>query len=468
MTINHDYIIVAPATGGGGAIAIIRVSGPGSLELCDKIFKARGSSKKVSEQDGYTSIYGDIAGNDQIIDDVIINVYRAPHSYTGEDSAEISCHASPYIQHKILQLLISNGASPARPGEFTQRAFLNGRMDLSQAEAVADLIASESEAAHRLAMHQMRGGFSGDIKKLRKELLHFASLVELELDFSEEDVEFADRARLKELVKKVKAITDSLAESFQLGNAIRNGIPVAIVGKPNAGKSTLLNAILKDDKAIVSDIPGTTRDAIEDTATIDGILYRFIDTAGLRETSDRIETLGIRKTYQKIRQANIVLLLTEATDSPETIHNSVKAINDQIKGTGKKLILVINKTDLAGKIHLENIMETLCPENEANCIFMSALSDEDVAQLKLLLGKIIEKERLTETNSIVTNMRHYYALNKTSESLNRVLEGLKTMVPEDLIAMDIRQAIHWLGEITGEITTDEILANIFKNFCIGK
>ena len=468
MMHNPETTIAAPATSPGGAISVSRLSGPDSVRIAGAIFTPRQQGFDILKAEGYTVHYGDITDKGEILDEVLVTVFRVPHSYTGEDSVEISCHASSFILQKIMELLINNGASPARPGEFTQRAFLNGRMDLSQAEAVADLIASESEAAHRLAIHQMRGGFSKDIRTLREELLHFASLVELELDFSEEDVEFADRTRLKELVKKVQGITDSLAESFQFGNAIKNGIPVAIVGKPNAGKSTLLNSILRDERAIVSEIPGTTRDAIEDTATIDGILYRFIDTAGLRETSDLIETLGIRKTYQKIQQATVVLLLTEATDSPEVILESVKAIANQISGTGKKLILVVNKTDLAGKTHLENIREALCPENEDNCIFMSALSDEDVAQLKLLLGKKIEIERLTETSSVVTNIRHYDALTKTSESLKRVLEGLETMVPEDLIAMDIRQAIHWLGEITGEITTDDILTNIFKNFCIGK
>jgi len=465
---QFDTTIVAPATGSGGALSIIRVSGINAFSICDRLLRPADPGKSIIGAKGFSVIYGYILDGEHIVDDVLVSVFRSPHSYSGEDSVEISCHASSYIQQKILELIIDGGAAPARPGEFTQRAFMNGRIDLSQAEAVADLIASQSEAAHRLAMHQMRGGFSDDIRKLRSELLNFASLVELELDFSEEDVEFANRSELRKTVEKIKKITSDLASSFRLGNAIKNGLPVAIVGKPNAGKSTLLNSILKDDRAIVSDIPGTTRDTIEDTIIIDGILYRFIDTAGLRETADIIENLGIRKTYQKIKQAMVVLLLTEAADGKEVILKSAEEIRNQIKGEDKKLVIVVNKTDLVESDQLSELKKSLCSIEEEDCILINATSQDDVNRLKEMLGSVTGTNRLDETNTIVTNIRHYEALSRSTESLERVIEGIDEGIPQDLVAMDLRQAIHYLGEIIGEISSDDILANIFKNFCIGK
>ena len=324
--IRAEETICAPATSIGGAIAVIRISGPKSFDICEKIFFPSDKDVKLADQKGYTVVFGEIRSDDIIIDEVLLTVFRLPHSYTGENSAEISCHASPYVIRKILELLILNGATSAMPGEFTQRAFFNGKMDLSQAEAVADIIASKTSSTHRIAINQLRGGFSNEISILRSELLNFASLIELELDFGEEDVEFADRTKLKAIIIKVKELADKLTESFMLGNALRNGIPVAIVGKPNSGKSTLLNALLMEERAIVSDIPGTTRDAIEDTIVIDGIEYRFIDTAGLRETSDTIEVMGIKKTHEKISQASVVLLIDEITDSAESINKRVQSI----------------------------------------------------------------------------------------------------------------------------------------------
>ncbi len=465
---HHDLqkTVVAPASGTGGAISVIRVSGKDALRLVDKIFKSK-SERVLLKTGGFRIVYGDIVDGNDIIDDVLVSVFSSPNSYTGEDLLEISCHASPYIQNKILQLLVENGASPARPGEFTQRAFLNGKMDLSQAEAVADIIHSETEAAHRLAMQQMRGGYSKEINKLREKMLHFASMIELELDFGEEDVEFADRTELKLMVQEVKTYTDSLRDSFKYGNAIKKGVPVAIVGKPNVGKSTLLNALLKDDKAIVSEIPGTTRDVIEDTIIIEGVLFRFIDTAGLHETADVIENLGIRKTYQKIKQADVVMLIAEAADGPQAINESFSEIKKQAQDTGKIILLIINKIDAISKEKVEEMSSLLeCPQDI--CVLISATKGTGITNLISKLTGIIDIARSGSQQLIVTNLRHYEALKQCSESLERVLTGLDEEFPEDLIAIDMRQAIHYLGEITGEISTDEILGNIFKNFCIGK
>jgi len=468
MNLDLNTTIVAPASGTGGAISIIRVSGKDALGIVDGVFKAKAEAMEgLAKSEGFSIVYGDIIDRDEILDDVLVSVFRAPNSYTGEDSAEISCHASPYIQNRIVQLLVENGASPARPGEFTQRAFLNGKMDLSQAEAVADIINSETEAAHRLAMQQMRGGYSREINKLREKMLHFASLIELELDFGEEDVEFADRSELKSMVEEVKTYTDSLRDSFKYGNAIKKGVPVAIVGKPNVGKSTLLNALLKDDKAIVSEIPGTTRDAIEDTIILEGILFRFIDTAGLRETGDIIENLGIRRTYQKIEQAEVVMLIAEAADGAQAINESFSEIKKQIQYTGKVLLLIINKIDLISKAKVEEMRSLLkCPQDM--CVLISATKGKGITHLISKLTGIIDASRSASQQLIVTNLRHYEALKECSDSLSRVLDGFNKGIPEDLIAVDLRQAIHYLGEITGEISTDEILGNIFKNFCIGK
>jgi tRNA modification GTPase len=357
---------------------------------------------------------------------------------------------------------------PALPGEFTQRAFMNGKMDLSQAEAVADIIASTSRSAHRIALNQMRGGFSAEIGKLRSELLKFASLIELELDFGEEDVEFADRSELKTIISSVKELADSLAKSFLLGNVIKNGIPVAIVGKPNSGKSTLLNALLKEDKAIVSEIPGTTRDSIEDTIVIDGIEYRFIDTAGLRETTDIVEIMGIKKTHEKIDNASVIMLVDEVTDDAGSINARAAVIREMIRGSGKRLFILINKADLSVPQRLSELEKDILTENKDVLLFISARENSGLDQVRLKLSQVIEKDKLNSDNAIITNIRHYEALVKISESLSRVADGLTDKIPEDLIAIDIRQAIHYLGEITGEITTDELLGNIFRNFCIGK
>jgi len=477
MSVNLQKTIIAPATGLGGAISVLRISGKDAFNIIDSIFipttikKTQQLNHSTTQQSifnkGFRIVYGDIVDGNEIIDDVLVSVFKAPDSYTGEDLVEISCHASPYIQNRILQLLVENGASPARPGEFTQRAFLNGKMDLSQAEAVADIINSETEAAHRLAMQQMRGGYSKEINKLRDKMLHFASMIELELDFGEEEVEFADRSELKSMVEEVKTYTDSLRDSFKYGNAIKKGVPVAIVGKPNVGKSTLLNALLKDDKAIVSEIPGTTRDVIEDTIIIEGVLFRFIDTAGLHETADIIENLGIRKTYQKIEQADIVMLIAEAADGPQAINESFSEIKKQVQDTGKIILLIINKIDIISKEKVEEMRSLLkCPQDI--CVLISATKGTGITNLISKLTGIIDIARSGSQQLIVTNLRHYEALKECSESLDRVLNGFKEGLPEDLIAVDLRQAIHYLGEITGEISTDEILGNIFKNFCIGK
>lgn len=465
--IRTEETICAPATAIGGAIAIIRVSGSASLDICEKIFFPLDKNSKLINQKGYTILFGEIRDGDEIIDEVLMSFFRSPHSYTGEDSVEISCHASSYIVKKIMELLIANGAIAASPGEFTQRAFLNGKIDLSQAEAVADLIASETKSSHAVALNQMRGGFSAEISKLRSELLHFASLIELELDFGEEEVEFADRKELKKIITTVKDLADKLAMSFLIGNVVKNGIPVAIVGKPNSGKSTLLNALLMDEKAIVSEIPGTTRDTIEDTIVIDGIEYRFIDTAGLRETTDVIEALGIKKTHEKISQATVILLVDEISDSAESINKRADAIRKAISGSGKQLMILINKTDLAPASQSEITKKIRLPDNE-NLLFISAKKKTGLDELRFRLSEVVMKDKLSSEDVIITNIRHYESLTSVSESLDRVLSGLNHNVPEDFIAIDIRQAIHYLGEITGEITTDEILGNIFKNFCIGK
>jgi tRNA modification GTPase len=466
--IRSGETICAPATAVGGAIAVIRISGLQSLIICDKIFFPLDKNVKLIDQKGFTIVYGDIRSAEEVIDEVLVSVFRAPHSYTGEDSVEISCHASPYIVKKILELLILNGAISAKPGEFTQRAFLNGRIDLSQAEAVADIIASTTYSAHKIAINQMRGGFSAEIAILRNELLNFASLIELELDFGEEDVEFADRKELAGIIISVKELADRLAGSFILGNVIKNGIPVVIVGKPNSGKSTLLNALLMEEKAIVSEIPGTTRDTIEDTIVINGIGYRFIDTAGLRETSDIIEKLGIKKTHEKISQASVILLIDEIFDSAESINERAQALREMIKESDKHLFLLINKIDESSPERKKEIEKRIILKEKETLLFISAKEKSGLDDLRLKLSEVIVKDKLSSDDVIITNIRHYEALKHVSESLERVLSGLHNGIPEDLIAIDIRQAIHYLGEITGEITTDEILGNIFKNFCIGK
>lgn len=468
MNLRKDATICAPATSPGGAIAVVRISGPESFRIIKRIFFPSDRDLEINKQPGHTVIHGEVRDDRVIIDEVLVTIFRAPRSYTGEDSVEISCHASKYIVSRILELLIRNGALAAHPGEFTMRAFFNGKMDLPQAEAVADLVASSSKAAHDIAIKQMRGGFTAEISKLRTELLRFASLIELELDFGEEDVEFADRQELRQIIIKSKELADSLASSFNAGNAIKNGIPVAIIGKPNSGKSTLLNALLNEEKAIVSEIPGTTRDAIEDTIIINGVEYRFTDTAGLRDTSDEIENLGIRKTHEKIGQASVALLVDDFADDPEKINRRIRSVREMLEGSETSLIVLINKSDLASSEGTQAMIEHLYISGDESLLFISAKQKTGLDDLRTEIDRVALNRKLSSGDVIITNIRHYEAMIHVSGSLERILSGLDENLPEDLIAIDLRQAIHYLGEVTGEITTDEILDNIFQNFCIGK
>jgi tRNA modification GTPase len=465
---SQGTTICAPATSGGGAIAIIRVSGKEAINILSRIFTSGDDKVKPESLKGYTLHFGSIFEGEEFIDEVLVSVFRSPLSYTGEDMVEISCHASSHIQQRILRLLISNGAIAASPGEFSMRAFVNGKMDLSQAEAVADIIASESEASHRLAASQLRGGFSAEISKLRNELLEFASLVELELDFSEEDVEFADRFVMTEKISSIKSLVDSLASSFKLGNVIKNGIPVVIAGRPNVGKSSLLNALLKEERAIVSSIPGTTRDYIEESLHIGGLLFRFIDTAGLRESDDSIESLGIERTLRKIDEAEIVIALVEAKDSPENVEQFFKIIKEKNAGKAKNIVIVANKSDLLEPSLFKGTGESFFAHLGEHVIMVSATENRGIDELKIQLLESVDTSRLSSPQLIVTNARHYEALVNVSVSLDRVLGGFRNGIPTELIATDIRQAIYHLGEITGQITSDEILGEIFSKFCIGK
>jgi len=466
--------IVAIATAPGvGAIALIRVSGTEAIGLVDQVFfKTKDLSLK--DQGSWTIHFGRILDGDRVIDEVIVSLFRSPHSYTGEDLLEISCHGSEYIQQEILQLLIRKGGRMALPGEFTQRAFLNGKLDLSQAEAVSDLIASSSKASHQLAMDQMRGGFSSEISDLRLRLLELVSLIELELDFSEEDVEFADRSRLREIVDDVQLKVESLVGSFKLGNVLKNGVPVAIVGETNVGKSTLLNAILKEEKAIVSDIAGTTRDVIEDTIHVGGILFRFIDTAGLRHTDDTIESMGIERSYQQIEKARIVILITDPTAPEEQSLKWVKAVQKRIR-EDQDLVIVVNKSDIEDRAALRkdaivsSVFRAQNSERSAvSIVLISAKYQQGLGELEQTLLDHINLSPLEDHTVIVTNARHYDALVRVQEAVVRVMAGLDTGISGDFLSQDIREILHYLGEITGEISTDEILGNIFANFCIGK
>lgn len=466
--LRREETICAPATSHGGAIAVIRISGPDALPILGRIFFPTDKNADILSRKGYSVLHGEIRDKDEVIDEVLVSLFRAPHSYTGEDSAEISCHGSSYIVSRILDLLLKSGASSARPGEFTQRAFLNGKMDLSQAEAVADLVASASKSAHRIAINQIRGGFSAEISKLRSEFLKFASLIELELDFGEEDVEFADRQELMTIIQKAKELTDRLSASFRIGNVIKNGIPVAIVGKPNSGKSTLLNFLLNEERAIVTDIPGTTRDSIEDTLNISGLIYRFIDTAGLRDTSDVIEGMGIRKTLDVIARASVVMMVDEASEKSSDINRRADDIRNMITNPDCRLMILVNKTDDVPASVVDELSGEIRKGENERVLFISAKYGTGIDELKDQLLEITGARHFSDEDVIVTSLRHYEALQKVSESTGRIISGLKNGIPEDLIAIDIRHAIHYLGEITGEITTDEILGNIFRNFCIGK
>ncbi len=450
---------------GSGAISVIRLSGENAVNICDKIFHSVKSNKVLKDQKANTIHFGTIKEGDDIIDEVLVSLFKAPYSYTGEDSVEISCHGSLYIQQKIVKLLLANGAKMASPGEFTQRAFLNGKLDLSQAEAVADLIASSTKASHSVAVNQMRGGFTNEISLLREKLLKIISLIELELDFGEEDVEFADRKELAKLISVIKEHIEKLIKSFDLGNVIKNGIPVAIVGETNVGKSTLLNKLLNEDKAIVSDIAGTTRDVIEDTMTIEGISFRFIDTAGIRETEDTIESLGIEKTFEKINQASIILLLVDAQHTIESINKKIRDIKLQLLDDSKELFVVVNKIDCNNSFNCEEIEVT---NDNDKIVKISAKEDLNITELVDSLVETVNLSSLKNNDVIVTNARHLEALTSANEAVGRVVDGMENNISSDFLAMDIREILHYLGEISGEITNDEILGNIFKNFCIGK
>jgi tRNA modification GTPase len=464
----NDTIVALATPSGAGAIAIIRVSGPEAISIVAPVFKAK-SGKKLEDQPSHTLHLGNIIDAERIIDEVLVSVFRAPKSYTGEETIEISCHGSPYIQQEIIQLMIRKGCRSAKAGEFTLRAFLNGKMDLSQAEAVADLISSENQASHQMAIQQMRGGFSNEIQRLRQELLDFASLIELELDFAEEDVEFANRDQFKELISRIQQVLKRLIDSFATGNVLKNGIPVAIVGEPNVGKSTLLNSLLNEERAIVSEIAGTTRDTIEDEMAIGGVGFRFIDTAGIRETQDIVESIGIKRTFEKISQAQVVLYLSPLTPKGG-IDDAVLIEIEKIKNRfpQKPLLIVINKIDLLNESEIREIKNKLNGIEGANLLLLSAKTGSGVEELKDKLLDFVNTGALRNNNTIVTNSRHYNALLSALEEINKVQDGLNANLSGDLLAIDIRQALHHFGEITGEITNDDLLGNIFTNFCIGK
>ena len=463
--INQDTICAVSTAPGAGGVAVIRVSGSEAIAICDTIFVPKVEGKNLQTQKAYTLRYGSIRRGEELVDDVLVALFRAPHSFTGEDTVEITCHGSVYIQQQILQLLIERGCRSALPGEYTQRAFLNGKMDLSQAEAVADLIASTSAGMHKLAINQMRGGFSNELTKLRSQLLDFTSLIELELDFSEEDVEFADRTNLKLLATNIEQLIHKLADSFSVGNAIKNGIPVAIIGETNAGKSTLLNLLIGEERAIVSDIHGTTRDVIEDTINLSGITFRFIDTAGIRETNDTIESLGIERTFQKLRQASIVLWVIDLNTPAEQIEELAQTILPQSEG--KKVILVFNKSDLLSPNELE-LKQQLLSDIPADRLYISAKQQANTEILKQYLIQAAALPEVSQNDVIVTNVRHYEALTKAHEAILRAINGLEMNISGDFLSQDIRECMHYLGEITGQISNDEILGNIFGKFCIGK
>lgn len=460
---NTQDTICAIATAQGGAIGIVRVSGAEALSITDKIFHPTEKNPlPLTERKAYTVNFGQIKNEKgEIVDEVLVSLFRAPHSYTGENSVEISCHGSAYILQQVMQLLINNGCRTAGPGEFTQRAFLNGKMDLSQAEAVADLIASTSEATHRLAMNQMRGGFSKELAVLRNKLLHLTSLMELELDFSDhEELEFADRSELQALAAQIHQVIERLVQSFSIGNAIKNGIPVAIIGETNVGKSTLLNALLNEDKAIVSDIHGTTRDVIEDTMIINGVTFRFIDTAGIRQTDDTIENLGIKRSFKALEQAEIVILMYDL-QRHENFKTFFQEVEPYLKN--KQVILAQNKCDLVDNIPSNSEFD----KNNYHTIAISARQKINIDKLQKLLTEVTHIPSISTNDVIVTNLRHYEALTHALDAITRVEQGLISSLPSDLISQDLRECIFHLNDIIGEVTTDEVLGNIFEHFCIG-
>ncbi len=463
----HTSTITAISTAPGiGGIAVIRVSGVDSLSISNSVFKSKKHDFLLLNQKANTVCYGSIINlHGEIIDEVLVTVFRSPHSFTGEDVVEIACHGSVYIQQQVLQVLLKNGCVLAKPGEFTQRAFLNGKMDLSQAEAVADLIASGSAASHRMALNQMRGGFSNELISLRTQLLNFVSLVELELDFNEEDVEFADRSQLKMLAGSIELIIRKLSDSFSVGNVLKNGIPVALVGETNVGKSTLLNLLLNEEKAIVSDIHGTTRDVIEDVINVEGVSFRFIDTAGIRDTSDVIENLGIERSYQKIDQASIVLWLVDCTQLSEHI----EWLADRIlkRSSGKKVILVFNKVDCVSEDE-QQVLRQLFEQFDGERIFISARERINTDALQKALITAAQLPELNSDDVVVSNVRHFEALEQAHAAICRTIDGLDAGISGDFLSQDIRSCMHFIGEITGEISNDEVLGNIFGKFCIGK
>jgi tRNA modification GTPase len=465
--INNDTIVALASPSGSGAIAVIRVSGNDAISICKSVFSSV-SGKDISKQKSHTLHLGHIVDDEKVIDQVLLSIFKGTNSYTGENTIEISCHGSTYIQQQIIQLLLRKGCRMANAGEFTLRSFLNGKMDLSQAEAVADLISSDNEASHQIAMQQMRGGFSNEIMQLRQELLNFASLIELELDFAEEDVAFADRTQFRDLLNKIEFVLKRLIDSFAVGNVIKNGIPIAIVGEPNVGKSTLLNALLNEERAIVSEIAGTTRDTIEDELVIGGIGFRFIDTAGIRDTEDVVESIGIKKTFEKIEQAQVVLYLFDSlkfkAQSSEYIFE-IEKIKNQFPL--KPLLVIINKLDLMTESEIATIRKEL--ETLSNkLIFISAKKNIGVDELKNQLLSFVNTGALRNNETIVTNTRHYDSLLKALEEIQKVNFGLQSNISSDLMAIDIREALYHFGMITGEVTNDELLGNIFANFCIGK
>ena len=453
---REDTIIALATPQGVGAIAVIRISGKDAIRVCNEVF----FGKNLEEQPSHTIHLGTIRNGEKIIDEVLVSLFKGPRSFTKENVVEISTHGSSYIVNQVLKLFVRKGIRLAKPGEFTQRAFLNGQFDLAQAEAVADLIHSDSESSHQAALNQMRGGFSSEIQELRNKLIHFASMIELELDFSEENVEFVSREGLRQLVERILRLVEELILSFDLGNVIKNGVPTVIAGKPNAGKSTLLNALLNEEKAIVSDIAGTTRDFIEDELSLGGVIFRFIDTAGLRETTDTIEAIGVSRTQEKMRTASLILYLFDLSDTDLVeVHRDL----NKLENLGVPYLKVGNKLDTA-KGNIVKELQAKYPD----MLFISAGNKENLELLKVRILELVNLDKFRTGNTIVTNVRHYDSLTKTRESLLEVLGGLDQLVTNDFLAMDIRRALHYLGEITGEVTTDDLLATIFSKFCIGK
>lgn len=466
MSINTNDAICAIATASGmGAIAVVRLSGQRCHEIALSIFKSRTRNLDKSSIVPNKAYFGDLVDGTDVVDEAIVTFFASPHSYTGEDSVEISCHGSVYIQQKVLEILIARGARLAGPGEFSRRAFLNNKLDLAQAEAVADLIASQSEASHKIAVNQLKGGFSKELRDIRSRLLDITSLLELELDFSEEDVEFADRTQLLELIEEAISHIGRLTESFRLGNAIKNGIPVTIAGETNTGKSTLLNAILGEERAIVSDIEGTTRDTVEETFNIFGTLYRFIDTAGIRQTTEEIERIGIERTFKKMEEADVILGMVDMTKGLEKAISAIRLIVSKVDRQQQTLIVLCNKRDVARDFPCERLLSEF---EDIPIGFVSAKDNDDVERIKRFIFNNSSLHSVGANETLVTNMRHYESLRRSKENLEQVREGIMVGLSADLLSQDLRQALFYLGSITGEITNDEVLGNIFGRFCIGK